>query len=66
MVIALQSSPVALQSTDGFQSQKLQWASMSASLTGQKDFSWLLRELGEALGQRKSSRISSGTGFRFL
>ena len=46
MVIALQSGPVALQPTDGFQSQKLQWASVSASLTGQKAFSWLLRELG--------------------
>ena len=46
MVIALQSSTIALQSTNGFQSQKLQWASMSTSLAGQKGFSWLLRELG--------------------
>lgn len=45
MVIALQSSTTAPQSTDGFQSQKLQWASLSASLAGQKGFSWLLREL---------------------
>ena len=56
MVIALQSSTKVLQTTVGFQSQKLQWASLRASLAGQKGFSWLLRELGRgSLRKEKQS-----------
>ena len=46
VVFALQSSTMAVQSTDGFQFQKLWWATLSPSLVGHKGFSWLLRELG--------------------